>query len=369
VTALFCFSASAFFVWLCCLPLHKELLRRQLIDRPNERSNHVVPTPRGGGIAIMSVVIVGFVFIGSLKSQISPIVLAGAALLIAIISLLDDVKPLPARVRFATHFFAALLVLGILGAKTISHFTPTLLQVLLGPVLFFWIVGYTNAFNFMDGINGIAAGQALITGLGTALIIGCATDNRGFPLLLCSLTLSGATLGFLPHNFPRARMFMGDVGSAPLGFLLAALAVATAKEFGWYLLIPLFLLHVNYIGDTSITLVRRFMRGEKVYQAHKEHFYQRLVRSGKSHVFVTGWEMILQSLTLALAILYVKIPGFSFRITIVILVMAIWSAFFTCAELTFRKSIQRSASHSSSTGERTGPDSVPSPLRPGRGPG
>jgi phospho-N-acetylmuramoyl-pentapeptide-transferase len=132
-------------------------------------------------------------------------------------------------------------------------------------------------------------------------------------------------------------MFMGDVGSAPLGFWLAVLSLWLAQSAGWWLLVPLVLLHANFVLDTGITLLRRILRGERWYEAHREHFYQRLIRSGKSHVFVTGWEMALQGLVLGLMVLYLhaSVPGRAGLIAVVILV---WLAFFAYCEPLFRSS-------------------------------
>jgi UDP-N-acetylmuramyl pentapeptide phosphotransferase/UDP-N-acetylglucosamine-1-phosphate transferase len=187
----------------------------------------------------------------------------------------------------------------------------------------------------MDGINGIAAGQGSITAAGTALITGLAAKSWDSSVVLGAVVIVGACAGFLPHNFPKARMFMGDVGSAPLGFLLAFLALWAAKEHGWWLLIPLAWLHANFVLDTGITLVRRVLRGEKWYDAHREHFYQRLIRSGKSHAFVTGCEMGLQLLVLGLMVAYVW-SGPVARMGLILAVLAVWGCFFAYCEREFR---------------------------------
>jgi UDP-N-acetylmuramyl pentapeptide phosphotransferase/UDP-N-acetylglucosamine-1-phosphate transferase len=156
------------------------------------------------------------------------------------------------------------------------------------------------------------------------------------PPVLLSLVIAGACAGFLPHNFPRARMFMGDVGSAPLGFLLAALVVWIARDYGWWLLIPLGLLHANFVLDTGLTLARRVLRGERWYEAHREHFYQRLIRAGKSHPFVTGLEMALQGVVLGLMVLYLhaSVPA---RVGLIAVVILVWLAFFAYCERLFRR--------------------------------
>jgi UDP-GlcNAc:undecaprenyl-phosphate/decaprenyl-phosphate GlcNAc-1-phosphate transferase len=200
---------------------------------------------------------------------------------------------------------------------------------------FFWLAGYTNAFNFMDGINGISGVQAGVTGIGMAVVAGLAGGDWGHPAVLGALIVAGAGIGFLPHNFPRARMFMGDVSSAPLGFLLAGLVWWAASDLGWWLLAPLALLHANYVFDTGITLVRRVLRRESWHSAHREHFYQRMVRSGKSHAFTTGWEAALQIATAALMLIYL-VAGLPGRLLLVGVVVGIWLAFFVWCERLFR---------------------------------
>jgi UDP-N-acetylmuramyl pentapeptide phosphotransferase/UDP-N-acetylglucosamine-1-phosphate transferase len=243
-----------------------------------------------------------------------------------------------------------------------SQWQFTIPAVISFTVLFLWIAGYTNAFNFMDGINGIAAGQAVVTGVGMALLSSVASSQGSVvsgqtsevstslsgslwssgqtagvsPPVLLSVIVAGAAAGFLPHNFPRARMFMGDVGSAPLGFILAVLVIWLARDHGGWLLIPLALLHANFVLDTAITLGRRVLRGERWYEAHKEHFYQRLVRAGKSHTFVTLFEMGLQVVVLGLMLLYV-VSTVPVRIALALMVLLIWAGFFVYCEREFRR--------------------------------
>jgi UDP-N-acetylmuramyl pentapeptide phosphotransferase/UDP-N-acetylglucosamine-1-phosphate transferase len=191
--------------------------------------------------------------------------------------------------------------------------------------------GYTNAFNFMDGINGMAAGQATVTGVAMAVIGAQATGDFLAPPVIASLTVASAALGFLPHNFPRARMFMGDVGSAPLGFLLAVLVIWLAKSIGWWSVIPLMLLHANFVLDTAATLVRRMIRGERWYQAHREHFYQRLIRSGKSHYLspVSKWCCRSSSVLM----LCYQPATHLVRLVLALAVVVIWFAFFITASV------------------------------------
>ena len=275
-------------------------------------------------------------------SESPPLLRVGLCMLtLAVVSFIDDVKPIRVAIRFGCHFLVAVVILNALEISNITvEFSPgTILLLSLGAsgiVGCLWIVGYTNAFNFMDGINGLAGGQAILTGLGMALLAGLTLgDFTNTPVLL-SLAIAGAALGFLPHNFPKARMFMGDVGSAPLGFLLGVLVIWLAKTAGAWLLIPLALLHANFVLDTTITLVRRVVRGDRWHEAHREHFYQRLVRSGKSHAFVTGWELGLQGVVLGLMLFYLQ-AGVSVRFGLVSAVIFIWLTFFIFCEVSFRR--------------------------------
>lgn len=324
-----------------------------VVDRPNARSSHVRPTVRGGGIAIMAAIVVGAFLVRRPAADGMVIPVAGIAVFLAVLSFWDDLKTLPATVRFGGHAAAALAALACLGWPQLKiEISPlhsmepwTWCSVAL---MFLWLTGYTNAFNFMDGINGIAAGQGSITAAGAVLITGWVTGSWDDPVVLSGAVIVGACAGFLPHNFPKARMFMGDVSSAPLGFLLAFLVLWTAKEHGWWLLLPLALLHANFILDTAITLIRRVSRGEKWYDAHREHFYQRLIRSGKSHAFVTGCEMGLQLLVLGLMVAYVW-SGTGVRLGLVLAVLAVWGGFFAYCEREFKNKAESGITESSNS--------------------
>jgi UDP-N-acetylmuramyl pentapeptide phosphotransferase/UDP-N-acetylglucosamine-1-phosphate transferase len=301
----------------------------------------------------MLVVVCGGVALGW-RSELA-LVLMTLCFSLAGLSLWDDLRPLAPLTRFCGHTLIALGMLYALGwpgfSLELGGKPAAAWPVLVcGLLIFLWVTGYTNAFNFMDGINGIAAGQAVVTGLGMALLgsavsghwsasglAGLRPGGVVSPPVLLSLVIAGACAGFLPHNFPKARMFMGDVGSAPLGFLLAALVVWIARDQGWWLLIPLALLHANFVLDTGLTLVRRILRGERWYEAHREHFYQRLIRSGKSHPFVTGLEMALQGAVLGLMVLYLH-ASVPVRVGLIALVILMWLAFFAYCERLFRRS-------------------------------
>ena len=336
--------------YLLGFPVAKILARLGAVDQPNARSSHLKPVVRGGGISMAGGAFL-LVFCGlPLQWGITSVMLS-AALGIGVVSFYDDIKSVGAAIRFGCHSVAAIAALVALhfsglGLGLDSQGIPLPVVALLWLLGFLWIVGYTNAFNFMDGINGLAAGQAILTGFGMALLAGLASGQWSVvssqwstvsPPVLWSLAIASAALGFLPHNFPRSRMFMGDVGSAPLGFCLAMLVLWLAMEAGAWMLIPLVLLHANFVLDTGITLVRRIIRGERWYDAHREHFYQRLIRSGKSHPFVTGLEMALQLVVLGLMVLYLHASA-PMRVGLVALVVLIWLVFFGYCERSFQRS-------------------------------
>jgi UDP-N-acetylmuramyl pentapeptide phosphotransferase/UDP-N-acetylglucosamine-1-phosphate transferase len=334
------FFGALALTFLTAFPVRALLVRAGILDRPNERSSHATPTVRGGGLAIMTAILLGLAGLAIVFPRPELWGLFAGAALLAVISWIDDIRSLPSSVRFLAHAAAAGVFLACLGFPLLTvdlggGWEFALPLAVSGVVGFLWLAGYTNAFNFMDGINGISGSQAGITGLATAVMTGLALGDWTHPVVLSAVLVAGAAFGFLPHNFPKARMFMGDVSSAPVGFLLAAVALWAAVDAGWWLLIPLALLHANYVFDTGITLVRRVLRGESWHSAHREHFYQRLVRSGKSHTFTTGWEAVLQLGVAGLMIAYSGY-GTSGRLALIVVVVAVWALFFIYCEWRFR---------------------------------
>ncbi len=208
------------------------------------------------------------------------------SLIIAGVSWLDDLCSLPNRIRFIAHAIVSLLLLIGVGYWNVVNI-PFAGQLHLGwvgvPITFLWITGLTNAYNFMDGVDGIAGGQAVVAGLGWA-VLGWLNH---LPLIsTLGLLLAACSLGFLGHNWPPARIFMGDVGSAFLGYTFAILAVIAAQKDPRLALTGLLLVW-PFVFDTTFTFLRRLRGGENVFAAHRSHLYQRLVIAGYSHCFVT----------------------------------------------------------------------------------
>jgi len=313
-----------------------------VIDHPNDRSSHLIPTVRGGGISIMAGMFIAAACV-SRQFEDGPLLLISfAGLGLAVVSFIDDLRTVGVVQRLGCQLLAAVVAIYALRVSSIevalsessSVQVPFLLSVGVGVL---WITGYTNAFNFMDGINGLAGGQALVTSLGTAVLVGIQLQSLQAAPVLVSLCLAGASLGFLQHNFPKADMFMGDVGSAPIGYLLAVLTLWSALIVGWWMLIPLALLHANFVLDSGITFIRRVLHGDRWYEAHREHFYQRLLRSGRSHTFVTFLEIALQVVVFGLMVIYLSATDFA-RILLILGTIGIWLAFFAYCEVCFRRS-------------------------------
>jgi UDP-N-acetylmuramyl pentapeptide phosphotransferase/UDP-N-acetylglucosamine-1-phosphate transferase len=259
-------ALAAFVVSLACLwILLSSPLRRRLLDRPNARSLHDRPIPRSGGIAIAAGTAAGLAL--APQPPLAAFVLAAA---LALLSLADDVLPLPALLRLAAHLAAAgAFVFLVLGSAEPVQF------VLLALAL----AWYANLYNFMDGSDGLAAGMAVF-GFGT---YAWAAQQAGHgALAAASMVLAAASFAFLLFNFHPARLFMGDVGSIPLGFLAGALGLLGWREGLWPLWFPV-LVFAPFVCDATLTLLRRLARGERVWQAHKDHYYQRLVRMRFGH--------------------------------------------------------------------------------------
>lgn len=248
-------------------------LSRHLVDAPGERRSHRIATPRGGGIAIVAVVLPTMAWLGI--ASLSPVLLLGAGglALVAAIGWVDDHRPLSPWLRLAVHVLAAaLLSVGVIWAGQPLWWAIVVLALALG---------LTNVWNFMDGINGLASTQAILAAL-AFLLLGLRGDGA---LLAC--IVAAACAGFLPFNFPGARIFLGDVGSGALGYLVAcliALAPAPDPVISLLLLLPV----SAFLIDAALTLLSRMIRHERWWTPHVQHMYQRCVQAGHTHVVVTG---------------------------------------------------------------------------------
>lgn len=259
-------------------------LRANLLDVPNARSSHTRPTPRGGGVAIVVACLAAVTtWAGSFDPGARQLAaaLGGAGLLVAVLGFLDDRRGLSARVRFGGHLAAGLWVLGWLGPlPAIPIFGMPVDLSLAAPLLaLLYLTWMVNLFNFMDGIDGIASIEALAVALGGAAIWIIAGPGNGWT---AALAFAAAVAGFLVWNFPPARIFMGDAGSGFLGLMVGALSLWCSREvphlfWSWLILVGCFMV------DATTTLVRRVLRGERFFEAHRLHAYQYASRRWGRH--------------------------------------------------------------------------------------
>jgi UDP-GlcNAc:undecaprenyl-phosphate GlcNAc-1-phosphate transferase len=293
----------------------RAMISARVMDTPNSRSSHSRPTPKGGGVGIVVAFLLGIaVLYGSATfarigdPYFRGVILAAAA--IAVVSFIDDLKDWPFSVKLAAQLLAALAAIGS-GLWVEVYRLPFLGGVDFGwfgiPVTLVWILFATNAMNFIDGLNGLAAGTSLVACL---FLAGIAESQGGWFVYFAALLLAAGLAGFLPFNFPRARIFMGDVGSQFCGFVLAVLGVAAAR-FGAvemsFLLVPMLLSGVLF--DVAFTLVRRALAGERVTQAHRGHLYQVAQRSGVDARLVAMLHWGFAALGGLAAIGFVRAPG------------------------------------------------------------
>jgi UDP-N-acetylmuramyl pentapeptide phosphotransferase/UDP-N-acetylglucosamine-1-phosphate transferase len=257
------------------------LRRRAILDHPNARSSHERPTPRGGGLAVVPITLVAWVAGAGFDLPAGLAVILCGAVALALISWVDDLRSLPAALRLAVH--AAIVGVGIIWLDDhgliFQGLLPAWLDTLAAGILWLWFV---NLFNFMDGIDGISGVETICIGAG--LVALAAATAHATPPAWFGATLAAAAAGFLAWNWHPARIFLGDVGSVPVGFLLGFLLLALAARGYWAaaLILPAY-----YLADATITLGRRAWRRERIWQAHAEHFYQQAVQSGMSHAQVS----------------------------------------------------------------------------------
>jgi UDP-GlcNAc:undecaprenyl-phosphate/decaprenyl-phosphate GlcNAc-1-phosphate transferase len=270
------------------------MLRVQVMDTPDDRKAHDHPTPKGGGVGIVAAFLVGIyvLYRYAAFSRIADpyfrgVIVASAA--IALVAFLDDLRDWPFTVKLTAQVLAALAAVGT-GLYVRAYSIPYVGQVDIGWIgavaTLAWILFATNAMNFIDGLNGLAAGVALIAAAFLAFI---AQQQGGWFVYFAALLLAAGLAGFLPFNYPRARIFMGDVGSQFCGFVLAVLGIAASRFTGIslsFLIVPMLLSGVLF--DVAFTLARRALAGERITEPHRGHLYQVAQRSGVPAPAVTA---------------------------------------------------------------------------------
>jgi UDP-GlcNAc:undecaprenyl-phosphate/decaprenyl-phosphate GlcNAc-1-phosphate transferase len=293
----------------------RAMIAAGVMDVPNARKSHRNPTPKGGGVGVVAAFMLGMaVLYGTATfSRIADpyfrgVILASAA--IAIVSFIDDVRDWPFTVKLATQVLAALAAVGS-GLYISVYRLPFLGPVDIGwlgiPATIAWILFATNAMNFIDGLNGLAAGTSLVACLFLAAI---AASQDGWFVYFAGLLLASGLAGFLPFNFPRGRIFLGDVGSQFCGFVLAVLGVAAARFTGVemsFLLVPMLLSGVLF--DVAFTLARRLLSGQRVTQAHRGHLYQIAQQAGMDARLVAMLHWGFAALGGLAALAFMRVPS------------------------------------------------------------
>ncbi|MGH6938467.1 MraY family glycosyltransferase [Hypericibacter sp.] len=275
------------------------LLRRRVLDRPVERSVHLVPTPRGAGLAVVPILTLLWLFLPAFDpgAMALPRMLVIGTILVSIVSWIDDLFGLPALPRLGVQVLAVVLGLVALAQlpPVFQGWLPRPLDLALSGLLWLWFV---NLFNFMDGSDTVAGGQALTVGLGLAAI---AIDQGWVTGLTAAqgLTLAGVALGFLFWNRPPAKIFLGDVGSIPLGYLIGWLLLWASSQGAWAaaLILPAW-----FFADTTITLVKRAWRCAPLLEAHAEHSNSVAIKLGHSQARVAGLALVANGALALLAL-------------------------------------------------------------------
>ncbi len=271
-------------------------IKHKLMDIPNERSSHAVPTPTGGGLAIVITWYIGITILYAfelIETSLFFALLSGIILMI--ISLIDDFVSLKPIVRLIFHFITVVIAFYILGglrAFIIPGLNPQLF-IFLYPIVILGMVWFINLFNFMDGLDGFASTEAIILGLVMFIFSGN----------LINLILIFSVAGFLIWNWPKAKIFMGDVGSIQLGFILVVLGIHFHNTLQFSIL-NWIMLSSPFWFDATYTLFRRWRNGEKLSQAHKKHAYQRIVQAGFSHQKVNFYLIGINSIVVIIILFY-----------------------------------------------------------------
>jgi UDP-N-acetylmuramyl pentapeptide phosphotransferase/UDP-N-acetylglucosamine-1-phosphate transferase len=300
MTPILIFIFAAVLSYLLVYGIRRYTQGRQILDYPNERSSHAAPTPRGGGLAMIALILgIGIFFVLQAGANRRLIYLLCGAI-IAWVGWRDDIRSLSPRLRFIVQGIVAAASIWWLGYfKVVS--IPLFGEFQLGmpgiAITFLWLVGLTNAYNFMDGIDGMAGGIALSAGIGWMWL----ASNIDNPFVFwIALGITASSLGFLGHNWSPAKIFLGDVGSTFLGYSFAVLPLISSDQGGDALLLGTLLMW-TIIMDAGVTFIQRLLRRENVFAAHRSHLYQRLVRAGYKHETVSSLYILLTLLAGLLA--------------------------------------------------------------------
>lgn len=309
-------------------------LAKRVLDHPGERSLHAAATPRFGGLGILAGAMPVLFFVGTPEL----LAIAGAALALAVLSFVDDLRGLPVAVRLPCHLAAAALAVAVAWPGGAMPGWGTLAAAAGAFLAIAWM---TNLFNFMDGADGLAGGMAFV---GFAALAFGAWHAGEAGIAFAAIAIASACAGFLAFNVPPARVFLGDVGSVPLGFLAGALGWLGAARGLWPAWYPV-LVFSPFIVDATVTLLRRAARGEPVLRAHRTHYYQRLVLGGWSHrrLAAAAWALMAAVAASAAAALGQRAP-------VQIAIISVWALAYAALLLLVDRRYPRERSQAGSGG-------------------
>lgn len=310
----------------------RAMISARVMDRPDSRKAHANPTPKGGGVGIVAGFMLGIAILYDYAdfSRIGDVYFRGvilASFLIAVVAFLDDVKSWSFVVKLAAQLIAAMAAIGsglYVQVYNLPHFGTVDIGLFGAVATVVWLLFATNAMNFIDGLNGLASGTAFVASAFLALI---AAQQGGWFVYFAALLLAAGIAGFLPFNFPRARIFMGDVGSQFCGFVLAVLGVAAARfqaiEMS-FLLVPILLFGVLF--DVAFTLVRRAIAGDRLTQPHRGHLYQLAHRAGMAARTVALVHWLFAAIGGVVCVIFIGAPSSAkpFVLLLVLLPQAVW---------------------------------------------
>jgi UDP-N-acetylmuramyl pentapeptide phosphotransferase/UDP-N-acetylglucosamine-1-phosphate transferase len=303
VTYIIAFLVLAALSYLGVYLVRRLALRHQILDTPNERSSHSTPIPLGGGLAIALIVLATGAWVANEMDWRRSLIYIVSASIMAWMGWRDDVRSLPAVFRLVVQGLIAIVSIWGMGYFKVAAI-PLFGDMQLGFVgiliTFLWIVGLTNAYNFMDGIDGMAGGVAFSAALGWMWL---AADTEKWFVFWVALAIAASSLGFLGHNWTPAKVFMGDVGSTFLGYTFAVLSLVSADRGGDALLIGTLLMWI-VIMDSFVTFLGRVFKRENVFTGHRSHLFQRLVLGGYKHTTISQLYMLLTVIAGLLAYLW-----------------------------------------------------------------
>ncbi|HEV2162005.1 MAG TPA: glycosyltransferase family 4 protein [Stellaceae bacterium] len=286
------------------------LRRRAILDRPGARSSHATPVPRGAGLGVMAALVIAWLALAA-RGAMPPdtVVVALVTASLALLSFVDDLRGLPVALRLAAHFVAALIALAFFphNALIFQGLLPLPVDRAAAALLWVWFI---NLYNFMDGIDGITGVETVCVGAGIAAV----SLVGGGSLVAAPLAGVAVALGFLRFNWQPASVFLGDAGSVPLGYVMGWLLLVLARGGHWA---PALILPLYYLADATVTLVRRARRGEALWRAHRDHFYQRALR-GNDHAAVARLVLAGDIGLIVLALLALNWPLIAVSLAVVL---------------------------------------------------